>query len=148
MSSTVYTKRFVRCPFCNVSEHQVEHLFGEYVGRTAGPWYCDDCGGAFMLHVSADGCLDVEKTGRRLRHVRVLLELLPQQETVQIEVDALEFDDGHGFAPDEEQERKHAFFYEEHTCPINWMRAAEEVRLGGDEDPHNLVRVMGVTRPS
>jgi len=35
------------------------------------------------------------------------------------------------------------FYYEEHTCPINWLGNVEEVQIAGELDPHGLWELAG-----
>ena len=41
------------------------------------------------------------------------------------------------FCPKAELESGHRFFYEEHTCPINFTRV-EAICFGGNMDPHGV----------
>ena len=43
--------------------------------------------------------------------------------------------------PDEDTRR---YFYEEHTCPTNWLRDVEEVSIGDNTDPHGLWKFVAV----
>ncbi len=42
----------------------------------------------------------------------------------------------------ETMERK-AYFYEEHSCPTNWLKDIELLSFDGDHDPHGLLEFIG-----
>lgn len=49
-------ERYIRCPGCGKSEHQVSHL---PVGKKTA-WYCEECGIHFRLHVISADAVDCE----------------------------------------------------------------------------------------
>jgi hypothetical protein len=141
----------MRCPNGCGHEWSVEHLFApplrtspEYPSRTAGPWYCDECGQGWRLTYSSNA-IDVEPYGGdpsgggdgKARRQIVTLELPPQDVAVRFKVL------GKRFTP-QIDEGSVRYFYEEHTCPANWMGEVEEVEIGDDKDPHGLWRVISV----
>ena len=144
MNAEVFTKRFVRCPACGGAEFAVEHLFGD-TERTAGPWYCHACDHGITLTVYPDGRVDVAASKQRIRRVRVILEIPPQEHSIMLEVKGTEYDDGDGFPSLEEQAQRHAYYYEESTCPTNYLRDVKEVRVGDREDPHGLARFVSAS---
>lgn len=63
--------------------------------------------------------------------ITVLLRLPPQDRPVYFAVSSRRYeptyDDAH-----------HRYFYEEHTCPTNWLRDVFAIQAGSDSDPHGL----------
>lgn len=140
MKPEIKTKRFFTCP--NGCSHQfiVEHLLTpgdpcavtkEYPTRTAGPWYCDDCGQGWRITYGSN-TIDVEPArGEKKRDHWVIMELPPQAEPVRFLTRGIRFTED----IDDDLVR---FHHEENTCPTNWLRHVTEVSLGTTTDPHGL----------
>lgn len=132
------TQRYFTCPNGCAHRMTVEHLLDQDdpcstkggPPRSAGPWYCDDCGDGWKLTYDATG-VDVEPAGKKKVDQFVILELPPQTEPVCFKLRTSRVDR----ALDEEAD---VYFYEEHTCPTNWLRHVDEVSIGDDDDPHGL----------
>jgi hypothetical protein len=146
MKPEIKTRRYFACPAGCDHEFSVEHLFSGAIAaaagatRQAGPWYCDACGQAWSLTYDATTIVDVEPAHRgcgRKRKQWVTLELPPQTRPVRFKVLGMRFQE----AIDEDSDR---YFYEEHTCPTNWMRNVTEVEFEGDTDPHGLWHLVRV----
>ena len=142
---TITPIRHFACP--NGCDHRfnVEHMFGR--AQTAGPWYCDDCGQGW--NIASDGeRVSVEKATAnlagegdgKLRKCFVTLEIPPQRESIFFKVR------GMLWTPTitEETAERQRYYYEEHTCPTNWLRNVEEIRIGDDADPHGLAQFVAV----
>ena len=131
------TKRYFTCPNGCKHEMMVEHLLGDgawgvtkdHPRRTAGPWYCDECGQGWRLTYDASG-VDVEAVGKKVDQF-VILELPPQSEAIRFKLRTSRVDRDLDESADQ-------YFYEEHTCPTNWLRHVDEVSIAGYDDPHGL----------
>lgn len=147
MVPDVKTRRYVTCP--NGCEHEfiVEHILSERIA-SAGPWYCDECGQGWAVGYREDSA-HFEKWTRQhpvgdgtddgiKRTQFVLLEIPPQQESIWLRVRGMRFTPKQDLDAD-------MYFYEEHTCPTNWLGDVEEVWLGEMPDPHGLARVAAVS---
>jgi hypothetical protein len=44
----------------------------------------------------------------------------------------------------EKYEANERYFYNEHTCPTNWVREIEEIEFEGDRDPHGVFKFVSV----
>lgn len=128
--------RHFACP--NGCDHRfgIEHLFGR--STTAGPWYCDDCGQGWNIAIDGEQ-VSVEKADVR-RKCFVTLEIPPQSESIFFKVR------GMLWAPTitEETVEQKRYYYEEHTCPTNWLSEVEEIKIGEDTDPHGLAQFVAV----
>lgn len=139
----VFTKttRYVLCPSCGDGEFDVS-LLG--IGGTAGRWYCDDCGVGIKLEVVSETLVEVETTGDRQIGTNVHLVLDdPSQLPLTIVVEGMAF--GEIRQTDEEilAERGHhdRYFYEEHTCVLNFLKSVKKVIApDGDDDRHGIFR--------
>lgn len=133
------TSRCVRCPSCEKGEFDISHL---RAGETAGPWYCDDCGAAAKFEVVSETLVKVEPTGDKkiVTDVHLVLDD-PKQLPLTLIVTGSAFgkvgqaDDGILAG------RGDRYFYEEHTCVSNYLRAVKKVvAADGDEDRHGIFR--------
>lgn len=136
MTPEIKTIRYFTCPNGCAHQFSVEHLFAALApepGRTrmAGPWHCDDCGQGWRITYDATSLVDVSPAGDCKRTHWVTLELPPQSSPVRFRVRGVRFTE----SIDVESER---YFYEEHTCPTNWLRNVDRVEIDGEEDPHGL----------
>ncbi len=134
MKPRIVTKKYFLCVACAQHEFAFEHLHENYQTW----WYCDDCGASNKV-TTKNGELDVEiEPGRRKEKLLVTLELPPQLAPIRLEVRGMKLH-GEGLRGEDEDE---AYFYEEHTCPSNSLRAVQEVFAGDQEDPHGLLKYV------
>ena len=124
------------CPECGKGNFSWGHL---KPGQAFGPWYCDECGVGITGKAEADGA-DVEiRQGERRENRLALLEL-KSEEPVYVLIDASRV---RGANETEEETNHHdRYFYDEHTCPTNWLDNVVEVFHGSEPDPHGLFRFV------
>ncbi len=153
MPST-YQKTCVVCPHCAAHTAAcVDHLGGH---ERFGPWYCDACGGAYRGDrdaASGEWVLTPE-TGRKVPTLDLLV-LRQQSQPVYLA--------RHGFSivgdrgtvgkdhPIDSPEHQDStrFYYEQHSCPTNWLNDVVMVAVGNDHDPHGVIEfVRRVARPA
>jgi hypothetical protein len=143
------TKRHVVCPSCGKPAGTIDHMIEDAIRRGTPSWicgwYCDRCGEEYKGHVFADGTANVEKTGKQKVETRALLKLEPLKGDVFIEVEGMTFlgvgetIDGKDLVEDSR------YYYEEHTCPTNYLRVVQELwEGGGGHDPHGLFKLIDV----
>lgn len=126
------------CPHCDATDGLVDHL---QAGQSAGPWYCKACGGSYVLRVPYDGEIVIEpREGRRITTYDVLV-LRPQEKPVYFVVEGMRFEGERWQNADEDESASKQFFYEEHSCPTNWLEP-EMVYFDGDTDPHGLIEFV------
>lgn len=73
---------------------------------------------------------------------KVLLCIPPQTAPIYLLVEGLSFRKRDHVSDDDEPHER--YFYDEHTCPTNWIRYVVEIMIGGDSDPHGLARFVAV----
>lgn len=142
----------VCCLECGAPVGTIDHLPEIAASRedgidyvTWGPWYCDKCGASIQGQTYTDGRTLVRPGKNRKEERAVLLRYsTPMADTFYLVVKGMRFHPSES----EEEERKHdRYFYEEHTCPINYLRDTLGVILGSpgdwDEDPHGLFEYVG-----
>ena len=142
MKATIKTKRFAACPNgCELGRDGigcVDHLIDRK--GSAGPWYCEVCGHGWWLEFDGAGGLELSAWKEKLIRRIVMLELPPQTKpiTILLKEQHIRFN-----ADDEEDQDGLRYYYDEHTCPTNWMRVGAVV-FDGREDPHGLFRFVRV----
>lgn len=134
--------RHFKCPNGCEHEFNIEHLFDR--PHSAGPWYCDVCGQGWMVNSFDDGRVDAvawhgtgDRDDGKMRRQMVVLEIPPLPHPIRLKVR------GRRFTANIDEE-SHRYFYEEHTCAVNYFRDVEGIEIDGDEDPHGLARLVSV----
>lgn len=147
-AAKIITHRFIVCPSCGKGEKPIDHLVP---GTNAGPWYCDLCGRGLMVDVHADGTLSRRYYSRSERRVNqlVLLRIPPCEKPIYLLVKGMRFETDGKVESDEDREGHKRYFYEEHTCPTNYLHDVVAVMVDGDSDPHGLAEyVTAIDRPA
>lgn len=140
MKAKLRTKTTVHiaCPYCGKGESRVDHLFGDHLPKAVGPWACDECGRQYRLTVNSATDIDVEPFDDGSSWVKTydLLSIPPQEKPIYFVVT------GGYHSPHEEADKGMTYFYEEHTCPINWLRSVKAIISEDDEDPHGIANFV------
>lgn len=139
MNVSKEVRTWVHCPECNGKVGTIDHLG---IGDRPGPWWCDDCGAGYFMDIQPDGVECRRVPDRRWVPVRVTMVLPPQTKPITFVVDT------HGFDYDDGEAIDHgcSYFYNEHTCPTNWLREVDEILIDGKEDPHGLFEWVSTER--
>jgi hypothetical protein len=104
--------------------------------KRVGPWHCDTCGEAWRLETNGRAVEKIEPAGGpRFVKATVMLVLPPQKAPVTLILNT------HAHEPIEDGAE---YFYNEHTCPVNWMQHVVEIRIGDDSDPHGLFEFRSI----
>lgn len=130
MIATAYTKpnKHVKCPHCDKGEHRVDHCGKGFNSR----WSCRECGGHFNIEYSAVDQFILTPLKARTEKILVTLE---STGLVRLLVEGIILtDDAGNLASNEEHYTR--FFYEEGTCPTNYLKNVRTVvdPLTGDTD--------------
>lgn len=131
-TAPVFVKH-IACPSCGELT-KADHI---EAGREM-TWWCgnEDCGKQYRWKELPDGRIESEPTGVVVDRVAVLLE--GPDKMLLIVNHGRHSKDGVVTAP------VSMYFFEEHTCPINLLRAAEiVVAPDGDSDKHGLFMPLG-----
>lgn len=147
MKARLYQEEFIVCPHCDkLSGNRVDHLYHDKLPRSFGPWHCDECGEAYEGIVRAPSDVEVEKSQTREK-------FWPGYSLLKI--DSTEgpifFVMKNSTMPERDPESlqdSQRYFYEEHSCPTNWIGDCVAVIEDGDTDPHGFMEfVRHVTVP-
>lgn len=138
MTST-YSHDFVVCPWCGKeSGCRVDHLYGRDTSWRL--WRCGKCQQSFRGTVRNTNVVTAEKTtdgGIRQRAMN-LLKFEGVDGPVFFVMDGGTYTEDPN-ATDRDEQDSQRFFYEEHSCPTNWLRTCVAVIEDGDTDPHGFL---------
>ncbi len=125
---------YIACPACSQGAHTVSHKMH---GGGFGPWYCDECGQGFRGRTISGAEAEVELVDSRVIKTVVTLRLDPDDAPITLIVEGIQVLHGdEQFDPDRDE-----YFYNEHTCPINFLpKVAEVIDDEGNNDPHGVFR--------
>jgi len=128
------TKRYSVCPWCNSKGSPVDHLID---GKFDTTWYCDRCGESYALKFDHGRMWIGKVPGRRSEKTLVLL----RHGSIGLIVEGLKHSEDPTCSGN-------AYFYNEHTCPTNYLKYVKRVidLKTGDTDPHGIFQYV-CTRP-
>jgi hypothetical protein len=118
-----YTKRYFKCP-CgdNGEEFSIEHLYGE--SRGAGPWYCRTCGVGWKIKIIDGNDVELIDSGYKSNKCLDIMKLDPKKmkgKPLYLLVDGSTLKE-EGVIDKPVVLSSKDYFYNEHTCPTNWLR--------------------------
>jgi hypothetical protein len=126
------------CPCCDSEELRADQV---PVGSST-VWTCDRCNGEFDLKRLSRDEFIAEPTGRKKTPVTVTLRSLTSP-AITVKLNTWKYASSQNESP-EEYAAHQASFYNEHTCPKNWLYKVEEIECEGDTDPHGLFQFVSV----
>ena len=140
----LYSHDFAVCPWCGGhSGSRVDHLYDDHLPREAGPWYCGLCKMPYRVLVNAPGDVVLSKDeDNKKRHTRsmALLKFEGKDGPVFFVMDHDRYRGGTGQDETDEANQDHQrYFFEEQSCPTNWLRECVAVIEDGDCDPHGFL---------
>ncbi len=131
------TKVYVACPNCGEAAGRIDHLFDGKAHSTR--WNCDECGWDYNLSVHGPDDVQTSVAETYRRKTYDLLVIPPRAEPVYLVVNGTLFDCKIGEEKDEDGKQ---FYYDEHTCPTNWVDRIEAFCHDGDVDPHGVAQFV------
>jgi hypothetical protein len=139
---SLYRHDFLVCPWCNEeSGCRIDHLYGDKNWKEVGPWYCGECRKPIRATINAPGDVVVtrdEKDRRGWSRSMALLKLDGRDGPVFFVMDHDRYWNGEREG-DEENQQHQRYFFEEHSCPTNWLNECVAVIKKGDCDPHGFL---------
>lgn len=127
------TKQYIVCPHCNQnSGHSVDHI---QRGGHFGEWYCNECGHSYKGCRNEHGQIELTLSDSVKTNTYDLVVLPPQDKPIYFVLKGMSFNDGHY---DDGKE----YFYEEHSCPTNWLKHMVTMIIENDDDPHGLIEFV------
>ena len=132
---------YIPCPFCgDQSSFSITHLLGE--DTTFGPWFCDQCGHSIRGQVQS-GSVEVTKHTEVKTDTLDLLCIPPHDKPIYFAVDGFKTSSPKVLESADEVSEHTRYYYEEHTCPTNWLGRVLEILADGEIDPHGLAEYKG-----
>jgi hypothetical protein len=135
------THTYGKCPNENChGEWQIDHLFNDYKDRLfKSKWSCSQCLNYYeisftFINDQLNFC--AESTGEKVQKKIVILELPPQEKPVRLMAYVNRYDHEKILGGNDQ------YFYEEHTCPTNWIKDVALIENGGDTDPHYMFKYI------
>ena len=124
---TKETTTYVHCPSCENKCSTVDHLTDGFVSS----WVCENCGVMYDIKME-EGIISVSSTNK----INTKKFVFFKNSNIGLIVKITSFDS--------EQEQMQ-YFYDEHTCPINYMsNVIAVINLEtGDDDPHGIFEYCG-----
>lgn len=142
---TLYRHEFAVCPWCEGETGQrVDHLYGDKMPSKVRSWYCDECGKPFDVLVKAPGDVEITKAeGSKQSFSRsmALLKFDGKDGPVFFVMDHNRYHNGENETDEQFQEHTR-FFFEEHSCPTNWIGECVAVIQDDDPDPHGFLKFV------
>jgi hypothetical protein len=139
MIPAIVTHRYIICPYCGEDEKRIDHLEPARINEsTFGPWSCDECGKSYRGKFTESGW-EIELLPEECK--RVLVELQHHlHHDLKLIVWGLHFTGAVWNKDDSEEtyDDHHKFYYNEHTCPTNYLSGVVEIIEGDSNDPHGV----------
>lgn len=155
VKQVVVTSHHLTCLKCGESvgtiDHQLENLKVGHV-RVVGPWFHNpdvECREGVEAKIERVSESDYNVLTKQAIHQRtwencsVLIELPPQKHSVFFALRTRCHMDPKtpGVYPDS------TYYYNEHTCPVNWLGEVNQVYINAEEDPHGMFRYVRTAPP-
>lgn len=149
-AAQLYRHEFLMCPWCSEqSGCRVDHLYdGSFFAAGFGPWYCKLCGNGIEGRVISPGNVEVRKSDTRRTFSRsmALLKLEGKKDTVFFIMDHNRYHSGDpSDETDDANQHNQRYFFEEGSCPTNWIDQCAAVIVSGDCDPHGFLEFVRAT---
>ncbi len=136
----IQTRQYFTCPNCENAhqffiDHLVKRCMEEMRPQPFGPWYCHQCGTTIKGIVKGESSVEFTQCEVRddaPKHCYVLLrhdpgnDASPLYAIVRTSHTPSELTTGDGLS----------YYYDEHTCPTNWVGQVTTLVWEGNADPH------------
>ena len=143
IQANINTKHFLVCPNCGEDISSVDHLPNRFQGR----WSCSSCDKSFNFEFTrVDDCIVIMLEEAKEHAKKVLITLRSDAKPITLKVQGRVYSDRNGnFDSEEEQIEDKRYYYDEHTCPINYLDQVVKIIDGnGDDDPHGVFKFVSM----
>jgi hypothetical protein len=128
----------VPCPGCLNGKHRADQLSIEQSTR----WTCNECHLEFNIKRISEYYFETGLTGRKETPITVTLQSITEPK-ITLKLNTWKY--AHSQDMSEEDFRENSrYFYDEHTCPTNWVHEIEQIEFNGDTDPHGVFEFVSV----
>ncbi len=124
-------KNWIICPTCDNTVATIDHLLTNKYSGSFGPWYCNSCGIGVCGEVKEGILISTRSNLSSIK--KDVLVLLKHYEIDDLFIVVK----GMCFGNKQEEEQNLAYYYNEHTCPVNYL-GVDKIIYKGDSDVHGL----------
>jgi hypothetical protein len=128
----------IPCPNCPEGSWRADQL-GINQPTT---WCCDQCHTQSHIVRLNETDFQTVSTGKKETPVTVTLRSITVP-PITVKVNTWKYAHSQDLSQ-EEYEHNTRYFYNEHTCPTNWLRDIEQIEFEGDHDPHGVFEFVSV----
>lgn len=129
--TAISTTRSVECPECKEGSWVIEHLFAANFNDRKCTWSCGKCSARFHFLVK-DGVFTLTPTKQDSSRCLVLLRHNHDKKTLIVVKGYIHGNDDYITAAGHKR-----YYYEEHTCPTNFL-GVMKISREGDQDYHGI----------
>jgi len=123
---------YAPCPCCTTGYWEIGHI---RIGQDV-TWTCNSCHNEVKLERASEGACKAEPTGRKETPVTVTLRSVTEP-PITLKLNTWKYAHSQGDSQ-EEYTSNQQYFYDQHTCPTNWVNEIVEMEFKGDRDPHGV----------
>jgi hypothetical protein len=128
----------IPCPICVDGGWRADQL---KIGQPT-TWTCSQCHTQTHIVRLTETDFQTLAADRKDTPVTVTLRSVTEP-PITVKVNAWKYACSQGLSQ-EEYESDERYFYNEHTCPTNWLRDIEQIEFEGDTDPHGVFEFVSV----
>src|SRR5690554_2944620 len=147
------TRVTCKCPSCGDYEWTVSHLFEEAAKRPEGyysvQWNCDACFTKFAFRIYPDQRVELSPIGINEDPLIPSIVLLRSTMVGEGGKPIYAVLSARSFKKSLEKEKEEPlssgmeYYYNQHTCPTNWLREVIALVQDGEADPHGCFEFLG-----
>lgn len=132
---------YMICPACQAGDWRVDHLVTGFKTR----WSCHECHVYFDIERTGPNSFDftqvVGAEGIETPETVTLVSCTNPPITLKLNTWKYGHSQKYSVAEHRENQR---YFYDQHTCPTNWVSQIEAIIFEGDDDPHGVFKFVSV----
>jgi hypothetical protein len=134
-------KLHIPCPKCTDGGWTIQYWDRFNIGQNT-TWTCEKCGNEVAITRISDTDFDTVPTGEKRTPVTVTLRSDTKPE-IFLKLNTWKYAHSQNYSQ-EDYESHQQYFYDEHTCPTNWIREVVEIIVGEDHDPHGIFQFVSI----
>lgn len=131
----------VICPLCKNHTFGLGHLL-KYIENSkpyeVGPWECNSCHEHFNFQLYKDKSVKIKQVERDIKYLPFITLL---KSTHDNPIYLIVKDNQH-VKQGEDVANYAAYWFNEHTCPTNWIKNVEVIIFEEDTDPHGVFQFV------
>jgi hypothetical protein len=131
-------KLFIPCTSCTEGNWQASHLPVGFKTK----WTCQVCRTQSNIERLDENNFEVVPTGRKDTPITVTLQSITEPK-ITLKLNAWRCAHSQNES-DEDLRSSEQYFYNEQTCPTNWVSQIVQMEFQGDTDPHGVFEFVSV----